>query len=455
MLEWVFGENREEHEQKEEVSKKVDLGAVPAEYDSESNGVAIDDNDSLLFDMPDDPVQENGDEYATESLDSPERHAQQGLFKKIRKDVDDFDYHITQNEIHLKHAREQLIGFRSFLQQTDVEMEQNHRLLRQNNELVTRLDSETQRSRELRSLLDTEMAGHSATRNRSIEFKDLLSSARGENVTLTARTGKLREQLEQYSTSSGKREASLLEASRRSEQLLAENKVLEENYQRANIDMNKFCKEATVLQKTLDEINENGRQGTAEADRLSADVASATEALDKFQAENVELRSRLDNMVAENSASDKRNNSKIRIRDEELFSLRSQVEGLQSELRVRNQMLIQASEEGKKARDDLNIAASTAQSVGEQLTRAVNQNEEQRKHMIEANAKIAEVNTRYKDRLSELEQSRQENLRLKRLLKTELQMFEQTISALPVGKNGTKKRRAQVAIPDPESTKLN
>ncbi len=455
MLEWVFGEKRIKDVENEEVNQDTGLDAQSPDQGNFSNGDATDDSDSFLFETAAETTDENDDAVLIESLDTPEVHAQQSLLLKVRKDVEDFDHHITQNEIHLKHTREQLIGFRTFVQQTDVELAQIHRLTRQNDDLKKKLNGEDLRANELQSRLDSEMAEHAATRNRNIEFKEVLGTARAEIITLSTGTSKLRAQLKQYETSSSKREVLSQEATRKAEQLLAENKVLDEKYQRANFDMNKFYKEATVLQKTIDEINENGRQGTAEIDRLSADLTGATETIDKYQAENVELQSRLNNMIAESAAIDKRNISKIRIRDEEMYSLRSQVEGLQSELRVRNQMLTQATEEGSKLDEDLKIATSTAQSTREQLTREVSQNEEQRNSLTEANERIAEVNKRYKGMLAELEHSRQENLRLKRLLKAELQMFEQSISSLQVAKNGSKKSRSQANIPDPQSAKLN
>ncbi len=455
MLEWVFGEKRVKDVENEEVDRDTGFEARSLDGDNSSNGDASDDSDSFLFEATTETTDETDHAFSIESLDTPEFHAQQSLLLKVRNDVEDFDHHITQNEIHLKHTREQLIGFRAFVQQTDVELAQIHGLNRQNSDLKKKLDGEDRRANELQNRLDSEMAEHAATKNRNFEFKDVLGTARAEIITLSTGTSKLRAQLKRYETSSSKREALMQGATRKAEQLLAENKVLDEKYQRANFDMNKFYKEATVLQKTIDEINENGRQGTVEIDRLAADLTGATESIDKYQAENVELRSRLDNMIAESAAIDKRNNSKIRIRDEEMYSLRSQVEGLQSELRVRNQMLTQVTEEGSKLDDELKIATSTAQSTREQLAHAVSQNEEQRKSLTEANERIAEVNKRYKGMLGELEQSRQENLRLKRLLKAELQMFEQSISSLQVAKNGTKKSRSQANIPDPLSAKLN
>jgi DNA repair exonuclease SbcCD ATPase subunit len=455
MLEWVFGEKRIKDVENEEVDQNTGSETLSSNRDNLSNGDASDESDSFLFEATTETIDETDHAFSIESLDTPEFHAQQSLLLKVRNDVEDFDHHITQNEIHLKHTREQLIGFRAFVQQTDVELAQIHGLNRQNSDLKRKLDGEDQRASELQSRLDNEIAEHAATKNRNFEFKDVLGTARAEIITLSTGTSKLRAQLKRYETSSSKREALLQGATRKAEQLLAENKVLDEKYQRANFDMNKFYKEATVLQKTIDEINENGRQGTAEIDRLAADLTGATESVDKYQAENVELQSRLDNMIAESAAIDKRNNSKIRIRDEEMYSLRSQVEGLQSELRVRNQMLTQATEEGSKLDEELKIATSKAQSFREQLTHEVSQNEEQRKSLTEANERIAEVNKRYKGMLSELEQSRQENLRLKRLLKAELQMFEQSISSLQVAKNGTKKSRSRANIPDPQSAKLN
>ncbi len=455
MLEWVFGEKRIKDVENEEVDRDTGLEIQSSDSDNFSNGDPTDDNDSFLFEAATETTSGNNGALLVESLDTPEFHAQQNLLQKIREDVDDFDNHITQNEIHLKHSREQLIGFRAFVQQTDVELAQIHRLNRQNSDLKRKLDGEDQRTSELQNRLENEIAEHAATRNRNSEFKDVLGTARAEIIALSTGTSKLGAQLKKYETSSNKREAMLQGATRKAEQLLAENKVLDEKYQRANFDMNRFYKEATVLQKTIDEINENGRQGTSEIDRLSADLTGATETVDKFQAENVELQSRLDNMIAESAAIDKRNNSKIRIRDEEMYSLRSQVEGLQSELRVRDEMLTQTTQEGHRLDEELKAATSTAQSTREQLAHEVNQNEEQRKSLTEANNRISEVNKRYKDMLGELEHSRQENLRLKRLLKAELQMFEQSISSLQVAKNGTKKSRSQENIPDPQSAKLN
>jgi len=69
-----------------------------------------DDLDSFLFGEQDNSVEEDGNKFSLESPDTPEKQAQLSLLQKVRKDVEDFDYHITQNEIHLKHSREQLIA---------------------------------------------------------------------------------------------------------------------------------------------------------------------------------------------------------------------------------------------------------------------------------------------------------------------------------------------------------
>lgn len=452
MMKWAFGANREEYEQDEELTGDVEPDPQQPDHDLSQNGSAVDEDEDLLFDPPSVAAGENADDPLGESVESPERHAQLSLLTKIRKDIDDFDNHITQNEIQLKHSREQLIGFKTFVQQTDAEMEQIYRLRKRSDELERELTSQERKSGELQNVLDIEKSRHAATRNRNLEFKGVLNSARGEIVSLAEQNSKLREKLEKFSSSSDLREGKFLDVTRQAERLSAENIVLDDNYQRASLEMNVLSKKATELQKKLDEMVDHGHQDTAEVDRITAKLTSATDVLDKYQAENVELLSKLETMMAESAASDKRNNNKVRLREEEMFSLRSQVKGLQSELRVRNQMLNQSVDESKKARSEMKISLKATKELGEELEREVSQHQEQREQLLDANSKISEVNNRYKEMLSELEHSRQENLRLKRLLKTELQAFEKSINKLPVAKNDKQEHFSQA---DAKTAKLN
>lgn len=454
-MKWVFGGDSDKAEQNEEFSQSAqtmsdDEAGVSLDYDD-----IFEPDESAIFDDPSDLNFQEPTSEEVESVETPDRHAQQSLISKIRKDIEDFDYHITQNELHLKHSREQLDGFKSFVQATDVEMEQIHRLRRLNQELTSKVVADDLGASELQQQLEAERANLAATRNRNNEYKEVLAAARNEIISLVKRDGKLRDQLEQYAKASSKREAKMLEVARQSERHIAENKVLGDSLQRAQFELDNYRKNATELQKKLDEQLENGRQDRAEFDRMAASVASTTETLEKYQADNIELRSKLDNLITENQATEKRSIAKVRVREEELFSLRSQVEGLQSELRVRNQMLTQAVDEAKTARSEMKSSSAMAQSATEQLTREIKEHEEQRLLLTTANTEIAEVNKRFNEMLGELEQSRRENLHLKRMLKAERQMFEQSINSLPTAKAEAKEGSRLSEMADQDNSKLN
>ncbi|MBZ0217880.1 MAG: hypothetical protein K8F25_15080, partial [Fimbriimonadaceae bacterium] len=227
MMKWVFGGDRDKVEQYEELNQDHSLeGAAVADASHDHDDI-FDEDDSLLFDTPINTDNLGSEKALLESIESPQRHAQLNLIEKIRKDIEDFDFHITQNELHLKHSREQLDGFKSFVQATDVEMEQIHRLRRMNEELTSKVVADDVSVSELHRQLEAERASLAAIKNRNNEYKDVLTAARNEIISLIKRDSKLREQLEHYSRASTKREAKLLEVTRQSERLVAENKVLE------------------------------------------------------------------------------------------------------------------------------------------------------------------------------------------------------------------------------------
>ncbi|MEO1199337.1 MAG: hypothetical protein AAFX39_08895 [Pseudomonadota bacterium] len=317
------------------------------------------------------------------------------------------------------------------------------------------LTDEQSRAARLQQELDVERANAAALQNRQTEFRAALEKARGELVMLIDADRAHREEIENLTDVAGDREVELLEQSRAVDRLVAENKILKETNERVSTELDVYVKRANELEKNLDVAREMNDAGEEEIERLSTELIAANENVDNYQAENVELRSRLENAIAENAAVEKRSSEKVRIREDELFSLRSRVDGLQSELRIRGQMLSQAVDELRGAKSEAKVAKSTSEDLSEQLVREVQQREEHREALLNANAEISEVNKRFNELLGELEKARRENEHLKRMIKVERQKLEFAVDTAMASEKEARDNDMLSSIDDIDMTKPN
>lgn len=384
-----------------------------------------------------------------------ERQKRLRMLEKVNKDVEAFEDNLTNSEFHLKHSREQLRWFKSFAHQAELDLEDSFRVQRQRQELVVQLTDEQSRAARLQQELDVERANAAALQNRQTEFRAALEKARGELVMLIDADRAHREEIENLTDVAGDREVELLEQSRAVDRLVAENKILKETNERVSTELDVYVKRANELEKNLDVAREMNDAGEEEIERLSTELIAANENVDNYQAENVELRSRLENAIAENAAVEKRSSEKVRIREDELFSLRSRVDGLQSELRIRGQMLSQAVDELRGAKSEAKVAKSTSEDLSEQLVREVQQREEHREALLNANAEISEVNKRFNELLGELEKARRENEHLKRMIKVERQKLEFAVDTAMASEKEARDNDMLSSIDDIDMTKPN
>lgn len=391
----------------------------------------LDEDDALLRDIPTISGKDEREDV------TPERHAQLSLISKLSKDLEEFEKNISQNEFHLRHTREKLSSFKSFVEHADVEFDEIHRLRKQRSDLSRDLASEAALNKELQRALEMERANVTAIRERMDGYRTVLEDARKEIVNLGERDRRHREKIDDLTDAVAKREARLQELVNRSERLSAESQGLKDNNERMNTALARYKEAATALAKKVDDLIEMGAKAQEEIDRLTASLTVANESLDGYQAENVHLQSQLDNVLAEKKALERRISDKVRIREEEVFSLRSRIDGIQSELRIKDQLLAQTTDEVKAARTGQEAAESSVKGLTEQIAREVRQREEYRDRLTASNNEIAEVNERFKGLMEELEQARRENLVLQRMLKAERQKVELAVNSVPGTKLST------------------
>lgn len=385
---------------------------------------------------------------------NPERQKLTTLISTINHDIDVFENNITQNEFHLKHSREQLRGFKAFVHQAEVDFEDIFRLREQKNDLAEQLDMARTRANTLQRELDVERANAAAVQNRIAEFRNALETARSELVAAVEKDRAYREEIEKFNLNAAERETELLDVRRLADKLVAENKVLKEDNERLSSDLVVSVKKATELEKSLDSAVETASTDRDDIERLTADLVAATDSLDNYQAENVELQSRLENAIAENAALEKRAMEKVRIREDELFSLRARVDALQSELRIKAQMVSQAMDESRVARSEAKVAKAAAQDLSEQLVREVQRREEHREQLLAANAENAELTKRFNHLIEELEMARRENLHLQRMLRVERHKHEYALEA-PLTSEEEAKKDLLANMPEPDTSKPN
>ncbi|MEO1197857.1 MAG: hypothetical protein AAFX39_01295 [Pseudomonadota bacterium] len=390
------------------------------------------DGDETRFSWLDDEADAETNEPRSVSAGAIDldRARQRKLVDQTAQDLDTLDENLTQNSFHLNHARDQLKSLRDFIQQADVEFDEVHRLRRHLGEQTQARESADHLVQATRRDLDTTRNALSTSETRNVEFRKALEQARREILSLMDQDRKQREEIEDLHALATQREAEILEANRLADKLLADNRSLNECNERLANDLSSSIKSATELEKQFQEVTDSVTHWKREADRSMTDLSETTDKLDATEAELLATQAKLDSTVAETTETHRSLQDRLRMREDELFSMRSRIDAVRSELRVKAEMAAKTAEDLRMARTEARLAKEQVAELSEQLASEVAQRETDRTRLSEANAEISDVNDRFSDLLADLETSRRESTLLKRRIRVERQRAEFDLETL-------------------------
>ena len=364
----------------------------------------------------------------------PDRIRRDRFIEGISKDLLEFDESLNQNALFVEKSREQLKRFKSFTQNAQIDTDVMYRLRDDSVELSDELARANKKIDSIGSELKTETAKSQAASNRYSEVRSGLEKAREEIINLIERDAGFRVELERYASQASQRETELLHANRAIEKFEVENRNLNEQGERIYKELDVMSDHRLEFEKSAEELVAKLSIEQDLNENLVTKNKSLTQEFEASIAENVELASRLNSAEHEAKESVKRNKDKFRITDEELYSLRTRTEGLQSQLRIKSQMNSELQEQSKNSIAEAKVSKEATKDLHNRLVETMRQHEHDQEHISDLNGEIGTLNQRFEKLLAEMEHSRSENIQLRRSLKLQRQSWNDPLAASAVGK---------------------
>ncbi len=370
---------------------------------------------------------------------NPERLKRERFVEGISKDLVELDDSITQNAMFVKQSREQLKRFKAFAQNAQIDIDVMYRLRDENIGLSGDLAHARKKTDSLKSELQSEKSKSLSAGNRYTEVRSALEKARDEIIDLIERDAGYRVELERYAFQASQRETELLQLNRSVEKFEVENGTLNEQYERVVIELKSESGRCLEFEKNTEELTAKLAVEQDLNENLVSNNRSHTQETETLRADNVELKSRLINVEHESAEIDKRNKEKYRITDDELYSLRTRVEGLQSQLRVKSQMNRDLQEQARMSLAEAKVSKEATKDLHDRLVETMRQHEQDQEQISDLNGEIVELNARFEKLLVEMEQSRTENVKLHRSLRLQKQAWSEPLdNGILVKKNKPK-----------------
>ena len=280
----------------------------------------------------------------------------------------------------------------------------------------------------MQAKLEVEKANSSAALNRFTEVRGALEIAREEIVTMIESDTQHREKINNFSVVAVQRENELLQANRTVERVNSENQSLYGQCERFVSELDANNSITTELEKSLEETAAKLNAEQVSNEKLAGENKSHVQYMDLLQAKNVEFKSRLQSALHEAKEVEKRAGDTGRITDEELYSLRSRVERLQSQLRIKSQINSDLEDNTKTANADAKVSKEAARDLHDRLVEATREREQDQNQVSRLNNDISEQNNRFDQLLVNLEELRKENTKLRRSLKIQKQIWGGSVS---------------------------
>ncbi|MGI9355137.1 MAG: hypothetical protein ACR2PF_08265 [Rhizobiaceae bacterium] len=332
----------------------------------------------------------------------------------MRSDINYFDDQLTRSELFANRARDNLKKFKEFVRNSELELDEINKLklaVEEKDRAIMNLAQQVSQFEISSAEKDSELL---AEANRIAELREALEEVRLENnelaETVDQRQSELRSLMRQRDQLDTKANGLAMELN----EVAAEKQVLDETSERMERDLTEQLALNSSLSKQVNEMTVNIERVSANRDKLNADLRDSKGRIAELKAELLELRSSHEAMREEMVSQERYGADRLRSREAEIYSLKSEIDSLHSQITVRTQMFNQAQNEMNSAKAVAKVARGTAEEVERRLVEANLLRESEQKALMDANEEISEVNARYARLLQELEQTKQENAGLRR-----------------------------------------
>ncbi len=359
-------------------------------------------------------------ELITKSADlamSEEAKARKRKMTSIRGDLTYFDEQMTKAEIFAVKSRENFKKLKDFLHESEMELDQVDDLkaeLRDKGNEIKRL---SERTVELRTALSEKDAKLISEEARLVETRDMLERARGETTGVVEQLSDSENEVRDLKKSKMALEAANAQAAARLVDLEAENHIFNDMIERHTKEITAYSNSNRELEKRVAELEKYQNALKNERDRLSGVLMQREDRISKMVNIEQELRSSNENLREEVASKDRHSADKLRSREDEIYSLKSEVDTLQSQLSVRTQMFNQGQQDMNSAKAMAKVAKDSAEEMEARLVQNNMEIEQLRRKLMESNEEISELNARYSRVLKDLEQTKRENSGLQRIQK--------------------------------------
>jgi len=332
----------------------------------------------------------------------------------MRSDINYFDDQLTRSELFANRARDNLKKFKEFVRNSELELDEINGLklaVEEKDRAIMNLAQQVSHYEISSAEKDSELL---AEANRIAELREALEEVRLENnelaETVDQRQSELRSLMRQRDQLDTRANGLAMELN----EVAAEKQVLDETSERMERDLTEQLALNSSLSKQVNEMTVNIERVSANRDKLNADLRDSKGRIAEVKAELLELRSSHEAMREEMVSQERYGADRLRSREAEIYSLKSEIDSLHSQITVRTQMFNQAQNEMNSAKAVAKVARGTAEEVERRLVEANLLRESEQKALMDANEEISEVNARYARLLQELEQTKQENAGLRR-----------------------------------------
>lgn len=387
------------------------------------------------------------------SLMSPVAQERRRAVDGIRQDLSYFDDQLTKNEIFAVKTRENLRKIEDLLHRSEIDLEEITTLKSDLSSQSKQLKSATEQVSDLSIQLADTNTKLRAEAERVDELRGSLESTRLENTELTEqlsnernRTRTLSKQVSQLESLSSRLEAKLVD-------LKSENHVFNETIERQNAEIAQVSAEHREMDKRVAEIEKMNGLLQNERDKLSATLNDRQERIANLTSERLALQSSNESLKVEMNSKERHAADKLRGRDDEIFTLKSEIDTLNSQLNVRKQMFAQAQQDMNSAKAMAKVAKDSLAEMEERLVQNNLATEQDRRKLLDANDETSQLNARYTALLKEFDQVKRENASLRRIQQyhEEQSRFVSEIDVTGSGKEPVSAQEKNEPAPVPKS----
>lgn len=296
-----------------------------------------------------------------------------------------------------------------FMESARTQVETEVRLKSENAKLQTDLIDRTHELGSLRSQLDDAQAELHSLRKRGTETRTALEAARSELVSIRDNNKKVNEEYRSQSARLVEANARVAELDGELQDALARISSLEEQADNLTAALDAVTKRESELQQNLSESAALLEQANRRNNRLAGEMESTKRELADFRNDNIDLKSRLDVAAQEIDYAKSRLEEEQRKHDNEVFALKAEIENLSSQRRIGAQSLQEMSRENSSLKERHRELVKRMQEIEHLLQGAQKSHENDREELLQANAKLRELNLRYNAVLTDLNHERNQN----------------------------------------------